>query len=65
MYKRQDREFDDAFMASFVFETNRDMTEYAIKKAYEKNVAVFLDPSPVTKFNPELYPCLLYTSRCV
>jgi len=57
---RADREFDDAFMASFVFETNLDMTEYAIKKAYEKNVAVFLDPSPVTKFNPDLYPYLTW-----
>ena len=55
-----DKEFEDAFMMSFVFETNMDIVEYAIKKAYEKHVDVFLDPAPVTAFNPELYPYLTW-----
>jgi len=62
-YKNEDideaeKEFDDAFMASFVLETNLDVTEYAIKKAFNKGVKVFLDPAPAIPINPEIYQCL-------
>ncbi len=33
---RADREFDDAFMASFVFETNLDMTGMPLKRRMKK-----------------------------
>lgn len=36
-----DQEFDDAFMASFVFETNLDMVEYAIKKRMKRTWQFF------------------------
>ena len=52
--------FKDAFMAGFVLETNIDATVYAIKKAYDMGVPVFLDPAPVENFDKEIYPYLTW-----
>lgn len=57
---RAQEAFEGAFMASFVLESNLDITEYAIRKAFAMGVQVFLDPAPVTQFNPDIYPCLTY-----
>ncbi len=57
---RAEGAFKDAFIAGFVLETNIDATIYAIKKAYDMGVPVFLDPAPVESFDPVIYPYLTW-----
>ena len=50
--------FKGAYMANFVLETNLDATFYAIHKAHDMGVKVFLDPAPAIPLPDEIFPCL-------
>lgn len=50
----------DADIMGFVLETNKDMVEYGIKKAYSMGIKTFLDPSPAQILSEDVYPCITY-----
>ena len=62
-YTREDidaceKAYEGAYMANFVLETNHEATFYAIHKAHDMGVKVFLDPAPACQLPEDIFPCL-------